>query len=79
MKEAKAELVKGKANAKVDRVAADTRQDAAVKQTAAREEASADKLDADYKVAIEKCDALAGPAKDACIGGAKARYGKSRD
>ena len=33
--------------------------------------------DADYKVAIEKCDALAGPAKDACIGNAKARYGKN--
>ena len=77
VKEAKAELVKGKANAKVDRVAADTRQDAAVKQTEARKEASTDKRDADYKVAIEKCDALAGPAKEACIGNAKALYGKS--
>ena len=77
VKEAKAELVKGKANAKVDRVAADTRQDAAVKQTEARKEASADKRDADYKVAIEKCDALAGPAKDACVGNAKAQFGKS--
>jgi hypothetical protein len=77
VKEAKAELVKGKANAKVDRVTADTRKDASVKQTEARKEASADKRDADYKVAIEKCDALAGPAKDACIGNAKAQYGKS--
>jgi hypothetical protein len=77
VKEAKAELVKGKANAKVDRVAADTRQDAAVKQTAARKEASTDKRDADYKVAIEKCDALAGAAKDACVSNAKAQFGKS--
>jgi hypothetical protein len=77
VKEAKAALVKGKADAKVDRVVADTRQDAAVKQTEARKEASADKRDADYKVAIEKCDALAGPAKDSCVSSAKAQFGKS--
>jgi len=77
VKEAKAGLVKGKANAKVDRVAADTRQDAATKQAEASKEAGADKRDAEYKVAIEKCDALAGPAKDACVGGAKVQYGKS--
>jgi hypothetical protein len=77
VKEAKAELVKGKANAKVDRVAADTRHDAAMKQADARKDANADKRDADYKVAIEKCDALAGTAKDACVSNAKAQYGKS--
>ena len=31
----------------------------------------------DYKVAIEKCDTFAGPAKDACVGNAKVQYGKS--
>ena len=77
VKEAKAALVKGKADAKVDRVVADTRQDAAVKQTDARKEASADKRAADYKVAIEKCDALAGAAKDTCVSNAKAQFGKS--
>jgi hypothetical protein len=77
VKEAKAELVRGKANARVDRVAADTRQDAATKQAEARKEASEDKRDAEYKVAIEKCDALAGAAKDACVGNAKAQFGKS--
>lgn len=76
VKEAKAELVKGKADAKVDRVAADTNHDAATKQAEARADASADKRDAGYKVAIEKCDALAGPAKDACVSGAKVQYGK---
>ena len=75
--EAKAELVKGKANAKVDRVAADTRQDASAKQAEARKDATADKRDADYKVAIEKCDALAGGAKDTCVTNAKVQYGKS--
>ena len=77
VKEAKAGLVKGKADAKVDRVAADTRHDAATKQADAREEANAEKRDAEYKVALEKCDALAGPAKDACVSDAKAQYGKS--
>jgi len=77
VKEAKAELVKGKANAKVDRVVADTREDAAAKQADARKEANVDKRDADYKVAIEKCDALAGGAKDSCIGNAKMQFGKS--
>ena len=77
VKEAKAELVKGKANAKVDRVTADTRHEAATKQAEARKDANADKRDADYKVAIEKCDALAGPAKDACVSNAKVQYGKT--
>ncbi len=76
VKEAKAELVKGKADAKVDRVAADTNKEAATKQAEARKDASADKREAEYKVAIEKCDALAGPAKDACVSNAKAQYGK---
>ena len=77
VKEAKAELVKGKADAKVDRVAADTRQEGAAKRTEAREEANTEKRDADFKVAIEKCDALAGPAKDSCVSGAKVQFGKS--
>ena len=77
VKEAKAELVKGKANAKVERVVSDTRHDAAVKQADASKDANADKREAEYKVAIEKCDALAGPAKDACVSNAKVQYGKS--
>jgi hypothetical protein len=77
VKEAKAGLVKGKADAKVDRVAVETRHDAAAKQAEARNEASDAKRDADYKVAIEKCDEFAGPAKDSCVGSAKVKYGKS--
>ena len=76
VKEANAALVKAKADAKVDRVAADTRLDADTKQVEARNEAIKDKRAAEYKVAIEKCDALAGPAKDTCISGAKVQYGK---
>ncbi len=77
VKEAKAALVKGKADAKVDRVAADTSKEAATTQAEARKDASADKREAEYKVAIEKCDVLAGAAKDACVSSAKSRYGKS--
>ena len=77
MKEANAALVAAKADAKVDRVVADTRKDAAAKQADATKEANAEKRDAEYKVAIEKCDALAGTAKDACVGNAKAQFGKS--
>jgi hypothetical protein len=76
VKEAKAALVKAKADAKVDRVAADTRNASAEKTADAQREASDDKRNAEYKVAIEKCDALAGAFKDACVRDAKLRYGK---
>lgn len=41
-----------------------------------KSDAQHDKHDADYKVALEKCDALAGASKDACIASAKSTYGK---
>ena len=43
----------------------------------ARKDAASDKRDADYKVAIEKCNALAGDAKSSCIASAKMTYGKT--
>ena len=43
----------------------------------ARQEASADKLDANYAVAKEKCDSLTSSGdKDRCASEAKAKYGK---
>lgn len=39
-----------------------------------RDEAAEKKREADYKVAAERCDGLAGSAKDACQVSAKARY-----
>jgi hypothetical protein len=77
VKEADAALVKAKADAKVDRVVTDTRKDAAAKQADASKDANAAKREAEYKVAIEKCDAFAGATKDACVSNAKAQYGKS--
>ena len=77
VKEAKAAYVKAKADAKVDRVAIDAQQTAAQKTAEARKDAAEDKRDADYKVAVEKCDSLAGAAKDACVRDAKAKFGKT--
>jgi hypothetical protein len=65
IKEAKAALATGKANAKEDK-----------KISEARAEASEDKRDAAYKVAAEKCDAMSGANKDACVAQAKVAYGK---
>ena len=36
-----------------------------------------EKRDASYKVEMEKCDALAGDTKSACVANAKAKFGKS--
>ena len=76
-KEASANYTKAKADAKVDRVAADSSQSSMKKTADARKDAAEDKRNADYKVAVEKCDSLAGAAKDTCVRDAKVRYGKS--
>jgi hypothetical protein len=66
IKEAKAVEVKALADAKLGKEIGEARTDAAD-----------EKRDADYKVAIEKCDALAGDAKAACVASAKAKFGKN--
>jgi hypothetical protein len=43
----------------------------------ARKDAAADVRDADYKVAVEKCDAMTGDPKSACVSAAKAKFGKT--
>ena len=43
----------------------------------AKKDSAEDKRDADYKVAVEKCESLAGEAKTSCVGMAKARFNKS--
>jgi hypothetical protein len=60
------------AKAAMTRTEADAR--AARKTTDAHMDASKDKMKADYKVAAEKCDAMAGDAKSACIADAKTHY-----
>ncbi len=76
VEQAKANEVKAKADAKVERVVADSNKTAKVEKAAARKDAATEKLDADYKVAREKCDFLAGDAKATCVAAAKKRFAK---
>jgi hypothetical protein len=66
VKEAKAIEAKALAEAKMGKQIGEARKDAAVETS-----------DADYKVAVEKCDALAGDAKASCMSAAKAKFGKN--
>ena len=66
VKEAKAVQTKALAEAKVAKTVG-----------SARTEAAGDVNDANYKVALEKCDAITGNAKDSCVVAAKARFGKT--
>lgn len=64
--EAKATHTKALADAKLTK-----------KVVEAQDDATAKIRDADYKLAAEKCDSLAGDAKASCIAAAKARFNKS--
>jgi hypothetical protein len=65
VKEAKAVAVRTKAEAIANE-----------KIAAVRRDVRDDERAADYEVAIEKCDALAGALKDRCVADAKAKYRK---
>lgn len=43
----------------------------------AKKDAASEKLDADYKVALEKCNALAGDTKTSCVAAAQVTFGKN--
>ena len=88
LKEATADAVAARADAKArlqtadaNQVAADktaaARAQAGEKGAAARQDAATDKRNADFAVAKEKCDIFAGDAKSACVKEAKARFGQS--
>ncbi len=64
-KEARAVEVKALANARMVGKIGDTQREGVL-----------DKVDADYKVAAEKCDTLAGEAKASCVASAKTKFGK---
>lgn len=65
-KEAKAVETKALVDARMAKNISETRKDGAIEKT-----------DADYKVATEKCESLAGDAKTSCIASAKAKFGKT--
>ena len=77
VKEAKAAQTKAKADAKVANVSNKAAQNSAEKQADARKDAREDTRDAQYKVAVEKCDAMSGARKDACVKNAKVQFGKT--
>jgi hypothetical protein len=66
VKEAKAAETKALADAKMGQQIGEAKIDA-----------SEAKRDADYRVAVEKCDALAGEVKASCLSAAKLSFGKS--
>lgn len=66
VKEAKAVETKALADARMGKEIGEAKKDAAT-----------DKRDADYKVAVEKCDALAGDAKSGCVAAAKTKFGQN--
>jgi hypothetical protein len=74
--EAKSMRDKAKADAKADRQSASAQTTANEKIADARKEAGDTKRDADYRVAMERCDTFAGERKDLCVKDAKARFGK---
>lgn len=87
-KEAKAAYVTANANAKLSEKTSDNNADkreaidaartkATEKNAIAKTTADADKRKADYAVAKEKCDALAGDTKANCIKDAKALFGQN--
>jgi hypothetical protein len=77
LKEAKAAETKAKADATAERKSTEAHKDAAERSAEARSDAAEVKRDADYRVAVERCDRLAGDVKDTCVRDAKARFGKS--
>jgi hypothetical protein len=60
--------------AKAKRIGADADATAQHKASDARKDANKEKLEADYKVAKERCDNFSGSEKDACQDRAKAKY-----
>ena len=77
VKEAKAAHAKAKADAKVARVDNKLSANSAEKRADVRRDARNDTRDAQYKAAVEKCDAMSGAAKDQCVKDAKMHYGKT--
>jgi len=73
--DAQAALTKAKADATLERKTADANNSAADTVLAAQNQASNAKREADYKAARERCNSLAGNAKDACVNDAKSRFG----
>ncbi|MGZ8250784.1 MAG: hypothetical protein ACXW1P_00440 [Methylophilaceae bacterium] len=76
MADAETLLKTSKADAVANEKSDDANEKALEKSNEAYREGAADKRAADYVVAKEKCDVLAGDAKGACLSAAKDHFGK---
>ncbi len=74
-KDAQATFTKAKADATLERKVNDANITAAEKISDAQNQALNAKRDADFKAERERCNSLAGSAKDRCVNDAKARFG----
>ncbi|MBC7720005.1 MAG: hypothetical protein H7Z77_09480 [Chitinophagaceae bacterium] len=75
MKDAKVAFTKAKDDAKIAKVSMDTSKTKADKMADVKKDATTDENKAMYKAANERCDALAGAPKDACVSDAKVKFG----
>jgi len=74
--DADVKLTTTQANTQAGEASAGANAKAAAIGSEVRKEAASEKVDADFAVAKEKCDALAGEPKEACVAEARLRYGK---
>jgi hypothetical protein len=74
IKDAKTALTRAKADAKVERESREASKRNVERTAEVRREAGSDVRDAEYKAAVERCDAFAGDAKDRCVADARARF-----
>ncbi|PTT23567.1 hypothetical protein DBR12_01115 [Acidovorax sp. HMWF029] len=80
VKDAKADHVKAKENAKVTAAQAkpaDSVAEKAANVAEARKDAAAEKNEANYKAAKERCDAMSGDVKSKCVDDAKRMHGQT--
>ena len=73
---AKTRLTISKADAAAGEKSADANAEASAIGTEARHDAAGADADAEYAVAREKCNGLAGDSKDRCVSDAKVRFGQ---
>jgi hypothetical protein len=76
VKEAKAARVTALSNAQSQATISNANATASTVGNEARHEAAVEKAGAEYAVAKEKCNGLAGDTRDTCVNDAKARYGQ---
>ena len=75
VKDAKAAQVKAREEAKIVQASTDSNANKRANVNEVRKDANSEMREANYKAAMERCDSLAGNAKDTCQADAKAKFG----